>query len=58
MKNSSVRREKVAQTLEDKDPRSGANAMYLKEKVRDDLGEFLFHKTQRRPMIVPVIVEV
>ncbi len=51
-------RKKVAQTLEDKDPRSGANAMYLKEKVRDDLGEFLFHKTQRRPMIVPVIVEV
>ncbi len=51
-------RKKAAQVLEDKDPRSGANAMYLKEKLRDDLGEYLFHKTQRRPMILPVIVEV
>ena len=51
-------RKKAAQVLEDKDPRSGANAMYLREKLRDDLGEYLFHKTQRRPMILPVIVEV
>lgn len=49
---------KVAQTLKDDDPRSSANGQYLKDKVRDDLGEYLFHKTQRRPMILPVIVEV
>lgn len=51
-------RKKVAQVLQDDDPRSGANGQYLKDKVRDELGEFLFHKTQRRPMILPVIVEV
>ncbi len=51
-------RRKVAAVLEDNDPRSGANPTYLKDKVRDELGEFLFHKTQRRPMILPVIVEV
>jgi ribonuclease J len=51
-------RKKVAAVLKDDDPRSGANGQYLKDKVRDELGEFLFHKTQRRPMILPVIVEV
>ncbi len=51
-------RKKVADTLRDDDPRSGANAVYLKEKIRNDLGEFLYKKTERRPMILPVIVEV
>ncbi|HMQ01641.1 MAG TPA: ribonuclease J [Candidatus Doudnabacteria bacterium] len=30
----------------------------LRQKVRDDIGEYLFQKTQRRPMILPVIIEV
>ncbi len=51
-------RKKVAFALKDKDPRASANASYLKDKVRDELGDFLFHKTQRRPMILPIIVEV
>jgi len=51
-------RKKVAEILRDDDPRSGANAVYLKEKIRNDLGEFLFRKTERRPMILPIIVEV
>lgn len=51
-------RKKVAQVLADHDPRSSANGTYLKDKVRDELGQFLFVKTQRRPMILPVIVEV
>ncbi len=50
-------RKRVATVLKDEDPRSGANAVYLKDKIRDELGEFLYHKTQRRPMILPVIVE-
>jgi ribonuclease J len=54
----SLARKKVANVLKDEDPRSSANAPYLKDKVRDELGEFLYHKTQRRPMILPVIVEV
>jgi ribonuclease J len=51
-------RKKVMSILKDDDPRSSANGTYLKDKVKDDLGEFLFHKTQRRPMIMPIIVEV
>lgn len=31
---------------------------YVRNSIRDDLGKFLFQKTQRRPMILPVIIEV
>jgi len=34
------------------------NWTYIKNKVRDDVGEFLFKKTERRPMVLPVIIEV
>lgn len=34
------------------------NWTYTKNKIRDDIGEFLFKKTQRRPMVLPVIIEV
>ncbi|MDD4358929.1 MAG: ribonuclease J, partial [Candidatus Pacebacteria bacterium] len=34
------------------------NWTYMKDKVRDDIGEFLFKKTERRPMVLPVIIEV
>ena len=54
----SLARKKVSTVLADSDPRSSANGTYLKDKVRDELGQFLFTKTQRRPMIIPVIVEV
>jgi len=31
---------------------------YIKRAIRDELGEYLFNKTQRRPMVIPVIIEV
>jgi len=31
---------------------------YIKQKIRDDVGEFLFEKTQRRPLVLPVVIEV
>ncbi len=31
---------------------------YLKELIRNQIGQFLFTKTQRRPMILPVIIEI
>jgi ribonuclease J len=34
------------------------NIPYLKEAIRDDIGKFLFQKTERRPMVLPVIIEV
>lgn len=31
---------------------------YLRQVIRDQVGEYLFHKTNRRPMVLPVIIEV
>ncbi len=51
-------RKKAKEILKDKDPRTSANQTFLKEKLRNDLGKFLFQKTERRPLILPVIIEV
>jgi len=29
-----------------------------KQKLRDEIGEFLFKETERRPMVIPVVIEV
>ena len=34
------------------------NADYLKSLLRDQLGQFIYNKTRRRPVIIPVIIEV
>jgi len=31
---------------------------YLKTLIRDQVGQFIYNKTQRRPMILPVVIEV
>ncbi len=33
-------------------------ADYLKSLIRDQIGQFLYNKTKRRPMILPVVIEV
>ena len=38
--------------------RDRSDRMRLKTRVRDDLSKFLFHKTGRKPMILPVIMDV
>ncbi len=35
-----------------------ANDTYVKEAIRDRLGQFLFQQTKRRPMVLPVIIKV
>ena len=34
------------------------NWTFLKDELREELGKFLFRKTERRPMVLPVIIEV
>lgn len=52
-------REKVKRICDNKNPDSGAvNSQLIKNKLRDDIGQFLFQKTQRRPMVLPVVIEV
>ncbi len=39
-------------------PKHAINSPFLRDNLRDRIGEFLFIKTERRPMILPVIIEV
>lgn len=34
------------------------DADYFKSLIRDQIGQFLYNKTKRRPMILPVVIEV
>ncbi len=34
------------------------NWVHVKDELRDAIGQFLFTKTQRRPMVLPVVIEV
>ena len=34
------------------------NVDYVKESMREELGRLIFKKTKRRPMILPVVIEV
>lgn len=38
--------------------RENLDADYLKTLIRDQVGLFLFNKTKRRPMILPVVIEI
>lgn len=34
------------------------NLTYLKDEIRNQIGLFLFQKTERRPMVLPVLIEI
>ncbi len=34
------------------------NWIYIKEELREKIGDFLYQQTQRRPMVLPVVIEV
>ena len=38
--------------------RQQVDADYIKGMMRDQIGQFLYNKTKRRPMILPVLIEV
>jgi ribonuclease J len=51
-------RARVKHLLKDSDHRSPTFEDYIKNKIRNDIGQFLFSKTEKRPMILPVLIEV
>lgn len=51
-------RHRVKKIVTDSDPLSWADTNNIKNKLRDYVGQFLFTKTEKRPMILPVVIEV
>jgi len=51
---------KVAKIVADHTKKSGKEKNWspLRARIRDELAQFLFSKTERRPMILPVVIEV
>ncbi len=51
-------RAKVKQIVKDKNPMTPADDDYLKNQIRNEIGQFLFTSTKRRPMVLPVVIKV
>ncbi|MBU0649116.1 ribonuclease J [Patescibacteria group bacterium] len=51
-------RHRVKKIVQDRDQKSAVDNDYTKNKIRNEIGQFLFRKTERRPMILPVVIEV
>lgn len=51
-------RMKVKKMVKDHDSRTPADNDYIKNKIRNDVGQFLFSQTKRRPMVLPVVIKV
>jgi len=52
-------RKKVVEIVNKTAGTGGAvNWVYVKDNIRNKIGDFLYTKTQRRPMILPVVIEV
>lgn len=49
---------RIKKILTDRESRAAADEIDIKNKIRDDLGNFFFQKTERRPLILPVVIEV
>ncbi len=48
----------IRKMIENTGGKGEANYADIRQQIRDSVGEYLFQKTQRRPMILPVIIEV
>ncbi|MBU2082311.1 ribonuclease J [Patescibacteria group bacterium] len=52
-------RKKIKETIiQSTIPGAEINWVYIRNNLRDKLGKFLYVKTRRRPMVLPVIVEI
>jgi len=51
-------RMKVKKIVKDRAPKTPIDDDYIKNKIRNDIGQFLFSQTKRRPMVLPVVIKV
>jgi len=51
-------RERILESFIGLDGHHGSDWSFVKDKIKHTLSEFLYEKTRRRPMILPVVMEV
>ena len=51
-------RHRVKKMVLESDPLTWTDTNKIKNDVRDKIGQFIFTKTQKRPMVLPVVIEV
>lgn len=51
-------RHKVKKMVVESDPKNWADTNQIRNDIRDKIGQYVFSKTQKRPMILPVVIEV
>lgn len=51
-------RKKIRYIIETHNGHAQPNLAYIKDAIRNQIGLFLFQRTERRPMVLPVVIEV
>ena len=55
-------RDRIERTVTDQAKKntdgSGVDEVELRQKLHDDVARFVYERTKRRPMVLPVVVEV
>lgn len=51
-------RHRVKKMVTESDPLTWADTNQIRNDIRDKIGQYLFTKTQKRPMVLPVVIEV
>jgi ribonuclease J len=51
-------RRKVSEMVIQSNPATWADVNIIKNNIRDKIGQFVYTKTEKRPMILPVVIEV
>ncbi len=51
-------RQKVKHLVIKSDPSTWADTNQIRNDIRDKIGQFVFSKTEKRPMMLPVVIEV
>lgn len=49
---------RVKKIVKEHNQKVNADDDYVKNKIRNEIGQFLFNQTKRRPMVLPVVIKV
>ncbi len=58
VRNTKEKVNQIVQKIIQKSSTDDVNESYIRNILRDEIGLFLFQKTERRPMIIPIVLEI